>query len=208
MSYATEGFEDRSREDAAERLARRLDRDLRLRSQRRRSAVFALSLSVVGTLLLVAGLSVAMARENRGADSTSVERIGAAAELKEPVSTPATSAPSAKIDDTKTPGPGVTASAASTPAKNSARKPPAKPADRPADRPVAKAAKKSPSASASGTGILIRKCSGSGCHSQSEVSRGGLDIQSAQGAIQAMTDGGYVNLTASEKAAVITALTR
>jgi len=199
MSSATERLEDRGREDAAQRLARRLDRDLRQRAQRRRSAVFALSLSVVGTLLLVAGLSVAMARENRDADSVRSERIASPAVSEATVSASATEAPATNPESEKVAKPADTPDKASTPAKETARKAPAKPAAKPA---------KKTATVASGPGILIEKCSGSGCHSRSEVSRGGLDVESAQGAIQAMTDGGYIRLTPAERAAVVTALTR
>jgi len=40
------------------------------------------------------------------------------------------------------------------------------------------------------------------------VSGGGLDVESAQSAVQSMIDGGQVSLTSAERAAVIAALTR
>lgn len=204
MSSATEGFENRDCEDAAQRLARRLDRDLRLRAQRRRSAVFALSLTAGGTLLLVAGLSVAMARDDRRADSIPSERISETAVVQPRVSSQETAVPATASAAAKSLDAVVDPSPAPRPAKDSVQKAPAKPATAPA----AKSTKKTTMARASDPGILIRKCANAGCHSQSEVSGGGLDVESAQGAVQPMIDGGQVNLTSAERAAVITALTR
>ena len=204
MSSAAERFEDRSSEDSAQRMARRLDRDLRLRAQRRRSALFALSLAVTGTVLLIAGLSAAMARDDRRADSIPSERISQPAVVEPSVSSQETSVPATATAAAKSPDAVVAPSPAPSPAKDPVQKAPAKPAATPAP----KSTKKATTARASDSEVLIRKCAGSGCHSQSEVSGGGLDVGSAQSAVQAMIDGGHVKLTSAERAAIIAALTR
>lgn len=206
MSSAAERFEDRSSEDSAQRMARRLDRDLRLRAQRRRSALFVLSLTVTGTVLLIAGLSAAMARDDRRADSIPSERISQPAVVQPRVSSQETSVPATASAAAESPDAVVAPSPrpAPSPAKDVVQKAPAKPAATPAP----KSTKKATTARASDTEVLIRKCAGSGCHSQSEVSGGGLDVESAQSAVQAMIDGGQVSLTSAERAAIIAALTR
>lgn len=164
----------------------------------------ALSLALVGTVLLIVGLSVAMAREDRRADSTRSERISEPAIVEPRVSSEETSVPGTASAAAKSPDAVVAPSPAPSPAKDSVQKAPAKPAATPAP----KSTKKATTARASDTEVLIRKCAGSGCHSQSEVSGGGLDVESAQSAVQAMIDGGQVSLTSAERAAVIAALTR
>ncbi len=185
-------------------MARRLDRDLRLRAQRRRSALFVLSLTVTGTVLLIAGLSAAMARDDRRADSIPSERTTKTAVVQPRVSSQETSVPATASAAAESPDAVVAPSPAPSPAKDVVQKAPAKPAATPAPKPT----KKATTARASDTEVLIRKCAGSGCHSQSEVSGGGLDVESAQSAVQAMIDGGQVSLTSAERAAIIAALTR
>lgn len=198
MPSATE-LTDRTNEDAATRIARRIDRDLRLRTQRRRSALIAVSL---GALLLVGGLSVAMARGGlfAGSDSSARPPVARAIEPSDSVEPSATSKSSADTDATRTP---VPVTVPSKPPETAPEPPVAKVPAKPAPSP-----KKAPTATSSGAAILVEKCAGSQCHSKSEVSGGGLDRESAEGAVQGMTDGGYVKLTSSEYEAVITALTR
>jgi len=199
MPSAIDRPDDRTHDDAAGRMARRIDRDLRLRTRRRRAALLAVS---IATVLLVGGLSVAMARGGLSADSSGsqarqaavIPATQASAVASSESSTKAAQDPTSSVEVVRPRTPIVAvrkAQAQKVPAKRTAA-------------PV----KQTPRAIAAGPGILIRKCAGSGCHSASEVSGGGLDVQSAQGAIQAMTDGGYVDLTSAERTAVITALTR
>ena len=200
MPSATE-LTDRTNEDAATRIARRIDRDLRLRTQRRRSTLIAVSL---GALLLVGGLSVAMARGGlfAGSDSGARQPVARAINPSESVEPSTTSKFSAATDATQTSS--VPAAVPSEPPATAPEPPVAKAPVKVAPPPP----KKAPTATSSGAAILVEKCAGSQCHSKSEVSGGGLDRESAEGAVQGMTDGGYVKLTSSEYEAVITALTR
>ena len=192
MPYATERLDDHMQEDAAARIARRIDRDLRLRTRRRRAALIA-AVTALGVLLLVVGLSVAMARgrDTRSADAATrqVSAISSTTASESP--TTAAEAPTSSV-------PTVQPSEAPAP-KPAVQKAPPKPAVAPTKKKAVPPAQ---------SDILVQKCSGSGCHSTSEVSGGGLDVQSAQGVVQAMADAGYVNLSSADHAAVIAALTR
>lgn len=204
MPSATQRRPDRTHDDGAARMARRIERELRLHAQRRRAVLLVTSAATLALLLLVGGLTVAMARGDRSA--------GADAGPARPVSSVATQTVAANRT--------ADASAQIAPARKSSEKTatPSKPAANPvpAAAPAAKQtpakpkapARKAPSATASGSNLLVQKCSGSRCHSASEVSGGGLDRESAVGGVRAMLDNGYLKLTPSEFEAVITALTR
>ena len=210
MPSATDRYSARDQQDAGARIARRIERELRLRTERRRAFVLAVSLATVGVLLLVSGLSVAMARgarASRSADTEQQQAVPTVAKTDEPAPTEPTT-PVSVVADTPTKAAAVQTTTVAAPRPSTppaaAVKTPARtaPAKR-APTPIKRAARTKPQA-----GILVRKCAGSRCHSVSEVSRGGLDVESAVGAIEAMTDGGYIKLTSAERAAVIAALTR
>lgn len=178
------------REDAAARFARRLERELQRSAERRRTAIAATVLVLGLVVASIGGVAVVL-----GDSAPEGERTQAQA----PVAVPPADA-SGQIEATRAAS--APASPVATPTAVAAA-----PQREAAPEPAAPAAKPKTAAKPDGD-ILIRKCSGSKCHSVSEVSRGGLDTASAVGAIQAMTDNGYLRLTSAERAAVIAALTR
>lgn len=199
MSRSQERYLAQDREDAAARFARRMERELRRSSERRRTAVAA---TVLVLALVVASVGSVAAVSGNGAPEEARTRA------EPPVAVAASSGASAQ-GESDAAGQGDAAQAASalaSPAPTPTAAPAAPRREAPVE-PTTPATKPGAAAKPDGD-ILVRKCSGSKCHSVSEVSQGGLDTASAVGVIQAMTDNGYLRLTSAEREAVIAALTR
>jgi hypothetical protein len=199
MTTRGNSFAAHEHQDAASRAARTIERDIRRHAERRRTAVLAVSLAAAGTLLLVSGLSVAIAHGGRSDDATTrsaptaVTPTAESAVVVKQKPVAAATPPVVKAAPVAAPKP-------RKPAATSPSAAPPKKSVKAAPAPVKKAAQ-----AGSQSGIVARKCGR--CHSQAQVAKG-LDLQSATSSVDGMIAGKYVSLTAAERAAVISALTR
>lgn len=206
-SHADNDFAAREHEEAAVRLARRLAREERRRAERRRFKVTAVAMAVVGALLLAGGLSAAAgARDGRpgGSGSASAQEPAQAGSQAPVSAVPALETSSAGVTEEPLQGSEVQSRTTDVDAGPSSPEPKKTAAAVPA-KTASRSSKKT--SSKPQPGILIRKCSGSGCHSVAEISGARVDRASAIGAVAAMVDAGRVKLTSKERAAVIAALT-
>lgn len=207
-SHPHNDFAAGEKQEAAARLARRIAREERRRAERRRSWLVAGSMAVASALLLAGGLSAAA-----GASDGQQAGFGSAS-AQEPAPVGA-QAPAPATSAVATPSSGVAedASQDSDAQKRTADAgaPPSTPEPTKATATVPENATREPSKKVAPKtqrpGILVRKCSGAGCHSVAEISGARVDLASAVGAVEAMVDGGRVKLTSKERAAVIAALT-
>jgi cytoskeletal protein RodZ len=201
MTTRRSSFAAHEREDAASRAARTIERDIRRHAERRRVAVLAVSLATAGTLLLVGGLSVAIAHGGRSAETESSSAPAAVpASVQPPVVTKSQPAASnASPVDKAAPD------AASKPSKPAAPAPSAAPAKKSTKTAPTAAKKPVKPKPKSQSGIVARTCGR--CHSEAQVSSG-LDLESATSSVDGMIAGKYITLTPSERAAVIAALTK
>ena len=200
MSRRTDDFAARDRDDVASRLARRLDREMRRRAERRRAAILISSFALAGVLLLAGGITVVAAtRGDRPGGASPRVSVGTV--------TPGSAATSSASD----PVTETAESDALVSAPEEVEEPtPAEPKASKDDDTTSKSStqpKKTSSSRTSGSALLVRKCSGSGCHTSSQVKGVELDEESAVGTVDGMIDGGYVDLTKEERRAVIDALT-
>jgi hypothetical protein len=198
MTTRSNSFAAHEREDAVSRAARIIERDIRRHTERRRTVVLAVSLAAAGTLLLVSGLSVAIAHNGRSKDAKDASTSAAVqATVKSPVVTE--EKPTASMSSAPTKTPPVAASKSSKPAVPAPSAPVVKKRVQPAPAPAKK------SAEPKTKGIVARKCGP--CHSEAQISSG-LDLESATSSVDGMIAGKYVTLSASERSAVISALTQ
>lgn len=187
-------YQIREQEDSASRLARRFAREERRRVERRRGARLVIALATVGTLLLVSGLSVALARGGR---SSRVNNTAA------PVASPV-SAPSPKREMPEADPPAAEKPSA-PPVKDPSPPAPKAATEQESTKKASTPSKKKSKAKSSQPGLVTQKCGK--CHSGAQVSAGKLNLESATSSVDGMIDGGYLKLTPSERDAVIAALT-
>lgn len=159
------------------------------------------TLALAGVLLLAGGITVfAATRGDRPGGASS--RVSAGAVTPESAATSSASGPATETAESTAPVSAPVEEEKPAPAK------PKAPKDDDSESKSTAPAKKKPKPKASGSELLVRKCSGSGCHTSSQVKSVELDEESAVGTVDGMIDGGYVDLTREERAAVIDALTR
>ena len=161
-------------------------------------AVLAVALAAAGTLLLVSGLSVAIAHNGRRAKAESESKSLAAQRS-------AQSPEGGAVKPAETPKPTVQeVPTVATPAPSAPPAGASKPAAKPKSTKPASAPTKKPAKSKGQSGIVARKCGP--CHSNAQLSAGQLDIESATSSVDGMIAGKYLKLTPQEREAVIAAL--
>ena len=145
MTSHADRIDTHEQEDAAVRLARRMQREDRRRAERRRAVAVTVTAAVAGVLVLIGGLSVASAMRGRPAGgSASVTRTApvvasapraaaAAGAAAQSVTQPAAAEPSTV--PSPAPSPAVAARAAAKPKPAPARPTPIKKKTAPAPRP-------------------------------------------------------------------------